>query len=225
MNNYLTRQRDILPEDLLDEPITIIGAGAVGSFTTFFLAKMGFNNLTVIDDDTVDEENMCCSLYETVDVGFPKVQALNRMTSLVTGSGDGVAYSDDKYEAGVFPGIVIMAVDNMEVRRLIFTNHARSYDTKLIVDPRMGAENITIVAMRPTEASDQEAYRKMWHSDTNSLREPCTAKATVYTAGIISGLICKIVKDTITGLPYSRITKFDVKNYDAEFYKTGGRHE
>ncbi len=221
MNNYLTRQSDLLPDECLIEPITIIGAGAVGSFTAFFLTKMGFKNITAIDDDVVSEENMCCSLYHPGNVGHPKVEALSTLIPFVASRGEGINIIVDKYTKGVFPGIVIAAVDNMAVRKLIWTNHSRSYDTRAIIDPRMGAENITIVTMNPTNRTDQIDYMKMWHSDIESLAEPCTAKATVYTAGIISGLVCKNVKDLVTEQPYSRITKFDINNYDAEFYKTG----
>jgi tRNA A37 threonylcarbamoyladenosine dehydratase len=36
----LTRQADIIPEHILKKQITIVGAGAVGSFTTLALAKI-----------------------------------------------------------------------------------------------------------------------------------------------------------------------------------------
>ena len=62
-NEHLIRQFDLIPEDVLGEPITIIGVGAIGSWTTLALAKMGFQNLTVFDDDKVSIENMNSQFY------------------------------------------------------------------------------------------------------------------------------------------------------------------
>src|SRR6185295_15091851 len=51
------RQLDLLPLDRLDVPVTVLGAGAVGSFVTLTLCKMGLRDLTVFDDDIVDVHN------------------------------------------------------------------------------------------------------------------------------------------------------------------------
>ena len=62
-NAHLTRQLDVIPVEILDEPINIIGAGAVGSFTALTLAKMGFAQIAVWDDDVVSEENLNAQFF------------------------------------------------------------------------------------------------------------------------------------------------------------------
>ena len=58
------RQLDIIPlERLQKAQVTVIGAGAVGSFTTFTLAKMGIGKITVYDHDTVELHNIPNQLF------------------------------------------------------------------------------------------------------------------------------------------------------------------
>ena len=59
MTTRYWRQTDIVDADRLAElPVTVIGAGATGSFITLALAKMGVRHITVYDDDTVEEHNL-----------------------------------------------------------------------------------------------------------------------------------------------------------------------
>jgi tRNA A37 threonylcarbamoyladenosine dehydratase len=74
-NKYLTRQSDLIPEAILSTPITVVGAGAIGSFTVLTLAKMGFNNITVFDDDEIDFVNINNQFYRISDIGKKKVDA------------------------------------------------------------------------------------------------------------------------------------------------------
>lgn len=209
-NTHLARQLDLIPIDVLNEPITIIGAGAIGSFVTLALAKMGFENLTVYDFDKIEIENMNCQFYRKKDIGKFKVLALQ---DLVRDFSDvEITAKNEPYVDGFFPGIVIMAVDSMKVRNLIWENHKEiSFHTKLIIDGRMGGESALIYAMQPLDEKDIKSYGKTLYTDENAMEERCTAKATMYTVLGISGLICKIVKDYLTkSTPYSRITMWNI---------------
>ena len=57
--------------------ITILGCGAVGSWTAVQLAHSGLQNFTVIDSDIVEESNLNRSIFLREDIGTPKVQALS----------------------------------------------------------------------------------------------------------------------------------------------------
>lgn len=205
----LTRQLDLIPLDKLGEPITIIGAGAIGSWTALALAKMGFGNLTIWDDDKIDIENMNCSLYRPVDVGQQKVHALTNLIHQFTGMQ--IRFQQQKYTGGVFPGIVISAVDSMAVRRLIWEEHvAKATSTRMIIDPRMGAETALLYVMNPFREADRKSYEKVLYSDDAAVHEPCTRKATAYCALPLSGLVCAQVKTLVTDGAYSRITQWDI---------------
>lgn len=201
---------DIIPTKVLGEPITIIGAGALGSWSAKALARMGFGNLTVIDYDHVDTVNLNSQGYKFSDVGLPKVEALKRAIDEETGVK--IKTILGKYERGIFPGIVIAAVDNMKTRKLIWEEHKEiAAATKAIIDPRMGAEHAALFVVRPTNPEDIEGYPKSLFDDEDGVHEPCTAKATIYTAYLLSGLIVKAVKDLVTGKPnYLMSAQWDI---------------
>lgn len=209
-NQHLTRQADIIPEEVLGEQITIIGAGAIGSWVTLSLAKMGFENLTVFDHDTISIENMNCQFYPFGDIGKPKASMLAQMVRVFTNAN--ISAHDRKYETGTFPGIVISAVDSMAVRKLIWENHKeKSPGTRAIIDPRMGAENALLYVMNPMDESDILSYEKSFYSDQDAVQEACTAKATIFTANMLSGLVCKAVKDLVTRPDYIRTAQWNIR--------------
>ena len=68
-----TRQERIFNPNNQLSKITIIGVGCTGSFITLNLAKLGFNNINIIDFDKVEEENIPNQFYREKDIGKPKV--------------------------------------------------------------------------------------------------------------------------------------------------------
>jgi molybdopterin/thiamine biosynthesis adenylyltransferase len=209
---HLTRQWDIIPVDCLDQPITIIGAGAIGGATALTLAKMGFNDITVYDFDKIEVENINCQFYRFSDIGKLKVEALQEIVKDFTGVE--IEVRPERYAKGMMSkGIVISAVDSMEVRRMIWENHKQfAISTRLIIDPRMGAETGLCYAMRPTDPKDIKSYEKTLYSDDNAVQERCTAKATMYTALAISAHVAKIVKDFLCTEDerYARTMQWDI---------------
>jgi molybdopterin-synthase adenylyltransferase len=213
MNDYshLTRQADLIPLSALNEKITIIGAGAIGSWTTLALAKMGFTDITVYDDDDVTVENMNCQFYRFADIGSKKVVALQKLvedfTQLV------IRAIPRRYEGEErFPGLVISAVDSMAVRKMIWETHIDSPMTGAVIDPRMGAENAMLFVMCPNVEVDQMDYRNTLYSDDEAEVEPCTAKSTIYCANMLSGLVAKSVKDLVTGGDCPRVAQWSIKS-------------
>lgn len=219
-NQHLTRQADLIPLEILGEPITIIGAGAIGSWTCLGLAKMGFGNLQVLDFDTIELENLNSQIYGRSMVGLPKVFALQKLVEDLTGIR--IDAKDSRYGAGNFPGIVISAVDSMPVRKTVWENHAGlSAGTKAIIDPRMGAEQALMYVMNPMNERDQKAYTATLYSEEDSVQERCTNKATFYTANMLSGLVCKAVKDLLTRGDYLRVATWNIKENSFDAQKKG----
>lgn len=212
-NEHLTRQYDILPPEKTSVPITIIGAGAIGSLTTLSLAKMGFSDITIYDFDEIEVENMNCQFYRFKDIGSKKVFALQDLIKDFTGVE--IKAIPEKYESGIFKGIVISAVDSMAVRKLIWDNHrGKTINTKYIIDPRMGAEEAMMYTMNPMDLKDIESYEKTLYTDDNAVHERCTAKATMYTASMLSGLVAKSVKDIVTEGQIPRVAIWSIKHND-----------
>jgi molybdopterin/thiamine biosynthesis adenylyltransferase len=208
---HLTRQLEIIPIEVLGEPITIIGAGAIGSFVCLSLAKMGFCDITVYDDDKIDVENMNCQFYRFKDIGKYKVEALKELVKEFTNVD--IEIKNEKYISGMFKGIVISAVDSMDARKLVWENlKEMSLSTKLVIDPRMGAETALCYAMSPMDPKDVDSYGKTLYTDANAVHERCTAKSTMYTVLGIASHVCKVVKDYLCNdKKYCRVCEWSIK--------------
>lgn len=216
---HLTRQADLIPLSVLGEPITIIGAGAIGGWTALSLAKMGFGNITVFDFDKVDVENMNSQFYRFQDIGRPKVRALQDLVESFTGIR--IAGVDDKYPGmKAFPGIVIAAVDSMEARKSIWDAHKIAPFTKLVIDPRMGAETALMYVREPLNKPDAVSYEKTLYTDANAVQERCTAKATIYTANLLAGMVVKTVKDFLVTGQYVRNLTWDISKDAFQAWRT-----
>ena len=73
------KQEELMVEGLLECPIHIIGAGALGSWLAFFALKMGFTDVNVYDFDKIEEHNLPNQNYKEADIGENKVIALKHL--------------------------------------------------------------------------------------------------------------------------------------------------
>lgn len=215
LNEHLTRQADIIPIDALNRyEIHVIGCGAIGSFAALALAKMGATRQVLYDFDTVDIVNMNAQFYRFSDIGKPKAQALSSM--LKDFADVNVTFHTEAVDEDTVPnmsGIVLMAVDSMQVRSEMY--HAikkRGYNIKYIIDPRMSAEVYAQYTIDPHNEKDQAMYERTLYTDTEAVQERCTAKSTVYTATLAAGYIAKTVKQLITNSQYTRCLQWDIRN-------------
>lgn len=206
--DHLTRQLDVIPIAVLGQKITVIGAGAIGSFAILSLVKMGFENITVYDFDDVSVENMNCQWFRFKDIGRKKVDALKDLIRDFTKAE--IEVKAERYENQELSGIVISAVDSMAVRRQIWENIKKSYIVKMLVDPRMSVESALQYVMNPMDDLDRATYEKVLYTDAQAVQERCTAKSTMYTATMVAGYVAKAVKDIVTGGTYARVSHWDI---------------
>jgi len=213
-HEHLTRQVDLIPVSKLGLPIKIIGAGAIGSFAALQLAKMGFTDLEVWDFDSVSIENMSCQFYRFKDIGKPKVQALAELIKDFTGVD--IVVHNEKFTAQLeHQGVVLMAVDSMKARSDIWADISRkSFMVKAVIDPRMGAEDALMYVMSPWADKDKEDYKNTLYTDKEAVQERCTAKATIYTANLLSALVSKAIKNIALGQKYPRVSTWSIANND-----------
>ena len=217
LHEEFTRQIDLIPIEKLNKPVTIIGVGAIGSWTALCLAKMGIDNITVYDPDIVERVNMNSQLYKLSDVGKPKVEALFRTIKDFTGVE--INTIRGKYDGRALPGIVIMAVDSMAVRSEIHEAHELAATTDLIIDSRMAIEFAMLYAYNPNSKEDREFFTNTLYSDEDAVQERCTAKSIGYTAMLLSGYVVKTVKDFIVGSKYSRNVQWSIKENQLKVWR------
>lgn len=204
------RQLDLVTPQDLNLPITIAGAGGIGSPTALALAKMGCSRLTVYDPDIVEAHNLPNQFYRLEDAARPKVEALREVIRAFTGL-EIVAIPEAVSEQRL-QGLVISGVDSMAARRAIWNGAIRYRShVELYIDARMGAEVCRIYSIRPADPDDVRAYELSLYDDAQATEDPCTAQAIIYNVFAIAGLIANQVKKYAKGERFDREIIFDLK--------------
>lgn len=217
--SYGIRHASIIDASAYKRSITVVGAGAIGSYVAMSLARMGYDRLTIVDFDEVSEENMGSQGYYISDIGKPKVAAL--ASHILNATGITVTQRMERIDSFsmLSDDIIIASVDSMNARMDIFKACQRK---GWFIDPRMGAEYAKMYVHDLT--GDQSKYKSQWYPDSEALDQPCTAKATVYCANILAGFVVKAVKDITTGQTHMRSLDFDIKlNSGLAWDATGNR--
>ena len=181
-------------------PIVLIGAGGIGSSTAIMLSKMSDGDIQVYDDDNVEGINIATQFYRMEDIGQNKANAISAIanqfsdTTLFTPIPERYPFSRQN------PAwMVISGVDSIESRKAIWQALQLAMDWKWYLDARMGAEKFELYCI---SRDDIEWYSKVLSCQQDELipDEPCTAKATFYTAAMAAGHIGKTIRMILVGM-------------------------
>lgn len=204
------QQLDIVkPEVLAKVPVTVIGAGAIGSFTVLTLAKMGMRNVTVYDFDNVEKHNLPNQFYRLCDLGKPKVQALKEI--VLEFEGMEITARNEKYRGQRLRGIVLVCVDSMDARLNIWRFVKGNPEVAFFIDSRMGAEVMQVFSLSPSDLSQCAEYEKNLFPSSEAFQERCTAKTIMYTVLAVASLILDQVKKFVMEEAVKKMITFDMK--------------
>ena len=112
-------------EDFSDKKVLMIGAGALGNFAGLELVLNGIGNLTIVDDDTIEETNLNRQIFFYDKVGAGKAETLaSRLGQL--NSNVNVDYlveritpeSENVFKKGGYD-LIVDTVDNNKSRALL----------------------------------------------------------------------------------------------------------
>ena len=199
------RQLDVLDTPRLARiPITVIGAGAVGSFTVLALAKCGATDITVWDDDSVESHNLPNQWYRLADLGRPKVQALKALVTEMTGVE--IKVVQERHQGDGASELVIACIDSMDGRIALWRQlHPRP---ALYIDARMGAEVGKVMCV----GAFGSWYEETLHPSSEAFRAPCTARATMYCASGLAAFIAGQVANYASDRPTREAMAIDFRN-------------
>ena len=195
------RQQDLIPRDrLASVRATVIGVGAIGRQVALQLAAVGAPRLQLIDFDLVDLTNVTTQGYLASDIGQPKVLA----TAIAIGKTDpsiAVETVLDRYRPRTEIGqAVFCCVDSIDARTAIWRSVGPR--CRFWADGRMLGEVIRVLAV------DEENGRDHYPTTLFSQSEPqpgrCTARSTIYAAGIAAGLMVHQFTRWLRRLPVDR---------------------
>mgnify|MGYP001070809157 CR=1 FL=1 len=188
------RQLDFLSlDDLEGVKVTVIGCGGIGSFVAFALAKLGVRAFELWDGDAVESHNIPNQCFKRSQVGKTKAGAL---CSVIKEVGDEIAVlcHESFWKGEPLEGIVISAVDDMKVRGQIWKACKLNPSVSLLVDGRIGGEEVKVLGVRPTDIDDIRSYEKTLYSNEEAKELPCTARAVIDVAFLVAALIVRVVR-------------------------------
>ncbi len=186
------------PDDIRNEAILVVGAGAIGSWTALALARIGFDDITVYDNDLVGEVNLATQFFRSCDVSRPKVNALAE--AIKTYCDLEIKTHNELYDGQEFNSIVISAVDSMQARHDIWKHIKMKPQVKCYVDARMGGVDMNIYTICPTDIDDIKLYEECLWPPEEVLHQDCSRKAICYNVNTISSFIVNnVIKFILEG--------------------------
>lgn len=178
-------------------PITVIGAGAIGSTTCFWLGKMGITKLRVFDGDIVKTHNWSSQFYRNSDFGRLKAEVLVEVMEAYGAVTPTVI--TERYTDQPLTEVVISAVDSMRSRKAIWRQLRNHSEVQHYIDARMGLETLVVHTVRPQLREERMIYARTLYNDNEALDEPCTARTICYTPLMAAAVVCNLVKRYVNG--------------------------
>jgi len=209
-NRFLRQLEIVLPEKL-SFPITVIGAGAIGSVTVVTLAKMGCSDITVWDGDTLEDLNIPNQLCKPSMTGKLKVEALAVLVDELTEVQ--IKETHRPYIGQSLEGVVIVTVDNMTCRQRVWKRAKLNRKIPLLIDARMGAEFARIYTIHPTNIDEGDFYGGNLYSNGEAERLPCSARSIIYCPTVIAGIVALLIKKYAINQPTRREILIDLPNF------------
>ena len=176
------RNSTLINQSYLDE-LTIIGAGGVGSALVMNAAIMGFKRIHIWDFDTLENHNLSTTTYPEECLGLPKVIAAQKQAVFYNNKVKVYAHNEEWIQGKYLSPNVMMAPDNMEVRYAVYLDWYHN-NKGMLVDMRMGALTMEVISVTPQHNN----YVDTWRPSAAIQDEECTAKHTIFTAAVISGI-------------------------------------
>lgn len=180
----ISRHRELIDTEKFTKGVTVIGAGATGSFVVLALAKLGIKNITVYDFDVVEEHNIANQLYSIHDVGTKKIIALQRFVKENTGVD--ITIVDERFTNQRVEGYLCVMVDTMASRKEIYMNSIKLKPSVcLAIEPRMGLDMMRLYNILPLETERFEGYEATLYGDDTAEVSACGNSMSVITSSLL----------------------------------------
>lgn len=209
-NDRFARQSSLQNDDRRKElKICVVGAGWIGSNSTYCLAKQGIENIKVIDFDKVEIENTWSQFYTEKHIGMYKVEALQQQVLEQTWIKIDIVKT--KYKKTNIKGydIIILALDSLEVRKQVVEDAEWG---QIILDTRMVKRICQCFSFYWFQK--ERWFQECYTADENAVQEvACTEKAIAHNALIMAWIVWSLVCDICNNKPLPRRVQSDMSSY------------
>lgn len=176
-------------------PVVVGGAGGIGSWLTFFLARQECK-IFLHDFDEVDETNLGGQLYGTNYIGTYKAEAMSDIAKTFCNneSVKNMGKFDDESFASP---IMFSAFDSMTARKAMFEKWKAQSNREIFIDGRMLAESGMVFAVLKGR---EEKYEKELFDDSEVEEQACSLKATSHCGAFIASIMTATFNNYVTNV-------------------------
>ena len=185
-------------EKIKSTKIIVIGAGAIGSFFVATIAKMGARDITVYDDDSIEDHNFSNQLYPIYCKGKAKVEALSQVAFDYGETKITPIHARWNLDNCIDGDIIVAAVDDMDVRKAIW-NHYKTRTHGLFLEGRMGAQVYRVFGIDSANQAAKDFYEKTLYPQSEATEDLCGEKSIIYTVLQIAAQMNSQVKRYLMG--------------------------
>lgn len=188
-------------DKIREQNIILAGAGGIGSYVGFLLSRMHPANITVYDDDVVEEGNLSGQLYADEHIGRKKVAALSTIMANFSRYYDYGAIERRFTADSPADNIMICGFDNMSSRRVFYQKWkayvmSRPEEERkncLYIDGRLAAEEFQVLCIQGNNVLHIEKFEREWlFSDEEAEATQCSYKQTSFCANMIASVMVNL---------------------------------
>ncbi len=176
------------------KPVSLIGAGGVGSLIAMQLGKIGVREIEAYDHDTVASHNLPSSHYGIADLGMLKVAALARHLKSECDL-DLIACPRPWTSREHLYETVVMCVDSMDVRQAVWEAVQKNPLAHILIDTRVGGEFVRVYAI---DLASREAVEEYARAVSYGTREAARATCGLHGIAHVNGLAASVAVGLLT---------------------------
>ena len=178
--DYLRQLSIFDPADFENRSVSVVGAGATGSYVALLLAQIGITNMTVWDFDKIEDHNLPNQMFFLEHVGLQKVDALKDI--IIKKCGFEIKTRNEKVvdQKDVRAKYVFLLTDTMSSRKEIFENILKgSMNTDLVIETRMDSDNGRVYAFNPNSPAQVKDWESTLYTDEEASESLCGASVSI----------------------------------------------
>ncbi len=181
-----SRQATLVPPQAAkDVHAIVVGTGAVGRQVCLMLTSMGVGKLTMMDADTVGEENLAPQGFRNSSVGANKTAAVrdecSRRTTDYTVL-DSKPRRFGRADKGIVGGAYVFScVDTMTSRRLVWEASVAG-KARWFGDARAAGETVEVITESSPSSDSLYNSPDVLFDDSEAFAGTCSSRMTIYTA-------------------------------------------
>lgn len=184
-----SRQAELYDAENRADNVSVIGAGATGSWVAFMLSKLGVSKINIFDMDIIEAHNIPNQAYSMANTGAFKALICKDMcdtygstVSEITGSLQKI--DKDNYKDLIKSEVVFCLVDSMAARKEIFESAVSAGVSRYFIETRMGLTGYRIYLIDLKNEKDIDKYRETLYTDEDAEVSACGSSQSIVTTAM-----------------------------------------